>query len=149
MAIYLPKILEWAYRVARELSDFQHARAETRYSQRLVEQLFQVGDLVRVLRHKPVAGAPSKLAPKYSDLCESIFVRGARLIQRELNTRRVFTANHDAERKSTLSHPVRPFQSPAVSQKSDIPQLWEPPLRQTSISLRANTTNADGFDRPL
>ena len=111
----LAENLEWAYRVAREVSGFQHACAETRYNQRLVEKLFKIGDLVRVVRHGLVAGAPSKLAAKYSDLCEMISVRCALLTLRELNTRRVFTANHDAVLKSTLSHPTRHLQSPAVA----------------------------------
>ena len=64
------------------MSGFQHARAETRYNQRLIEKLFKIGDLVRVVRHGLVAGALSKLAPKYSDLCEVISVCGALLTLR-------------------------------------------------------------------
>ena len=41
--------------------------------------------------------------PKFSGLCEVLEVRGATLTLRELDSRKIFTASHDAVRDSTVS----------------------------------------------
>ena len=99
----LSEDLEWAYKVAREVIGTQHKRAETRYNDHVVEKLFKPGDFVRVLQHGRNYGAQSKLVPHFSGLCEVLAVRGPILTLRELDTRREFTANHDAVRLSSLT----------------------------------------------
>ena len=88
--------LEYSYRIAREVTGFQHKRAECRYNKRVVQKLYAPGVLVRVIQHTHLGGVPSKLAQRYSGLCEVVQVRGPVLTLRELDTLRVFTANHDA-----------------------------------------------------
>ena len=99
----LSEDLEWSYRVAREVTGFQHRRADTRYNERVVEKLYAPGNLVRVLQRTHLSDVPSKLNAKYSGLCEVLEVRGPVLTLRELDTQRVFTVNHDSVRRSTLS----------------------------------------------
>ena len=111
--------LEWSYDVAREVSGLQHRRSEARYNERAVEKQYAPGALVRVLQHGRHYGAPSKLVAPYSGLCEVVEVRGPVLTMRELDTQRVFTANHDAVRLSSLRPPPRP-------QPADV-QLVPPP----------------------
>ena len=41
--------LEYSYRIAREVTGFQHKRAENRYNERVVEKLYAPGVLVRVI----------------------------------------------------------------------------------------------------
>ena len=81
----------------------QHKRAETRYNDHVVEKLFKPGVFVRVLQHGRNYGALSKLVPHYSGLCEVLAVKGPILTLRELDTRREFTANHNAVRLSSLT----------------------------------------------
>ena len=96
LANTLAEDLEFFYRIAREVTGFQHKRAENRYNERVVEKLYAPGVLVRVIQHTHPGGVPSKLAQRYSGLCEVVQVRNPVLTLRELDTLRVFTANHDA-----------------------------------------------------
>ena len=107
-ATQLAEDLEWSYKVAREIIGHGHKRAESRYNERVVGRAYQPGCLVRVLQHARNRNAPSKLDTQYSGLREVLTVRGALLTLRELDTRRVFTANHDAVRRSTMSRTVAP-----------------------------------------
>ena len=107
-AVELAEDLKWSYKVAREIIGHGHKRAESRYNERVVEHAYQPGCLVRVLQHARNRNAPSKLDAQYSGLCEVLEVRGALLTLRELDTRRVFTANHDAVRRSTMSRAAAP-----------------------------------------
>ena len=107
----LAEDLSWAYRLAREVTGFRHRSSEARYNNRLVEKFFEPGTLVRVIQRTHPSGVPSKLNPKFSGLCEVLEVRGPVLKLRELDTQRVFTANHDSIRRSTLQ---RPFDNEAV-----------------------------------
>ena len=95
-AAELAENLEWSYKVAREIIEHRHKRAESRYNERVVKRVYQPGCLVRVLQHARNRNTPSKLDTKYSGLCKVLEVRGALLTLRELDTRRVFTANQDA-----------------------------------------------------
>ena len=109
----LAENLEWSYKVAREIIMHGHKRAESRYNERVVEHAYQPGWLLRVLQHARYRNAPSTLDTQYSGLCEVLEVRGALLTLRELDTRRVFTANHNAVRRSTMSRAAAP-QVPAA-----------------------------------
>ena len=80
-----------------------YKRVESRYNERLVERAYQPGCLVRVLQHARNRNAQSKLDTKYSGLCQVLEVCGALFTLRELDTRRVFTANNDAVCRSTMS----------------------------------------------
>ena len=100
--------LEWSYKVAREIIGHEHKRAENRYNQRVVEHVNQPGCLVRVLQQARNRNAPSKLDTQYTGLCEVLEIRGALLTLRELDTRRLFTANHDAVRRSMMSRAAAP-----------------------------------------
>ena len=102
LANTLAEDLEYSYRIGREVTGFQHKRAEKRYNERVVKRLYAPGVLVRVIQHTHPGGVPSKLAQRYSGLCEVVQVRGPVLTLRELDTLRVFTANHDVVRRSTL-----------------------------------------------
>ena len=104
----LAEDLEWFYRIAREVIMHKHKRAESRYNERVVERVYQPGCIVRVLQHGRNRNVPSKLDAQYSGLCEVLEVRGALLTLRELATQRVFTANHDAVRMSTMTRPAVP-----------------------------------------
>ena len=97
--------LEWSYGVAREVSGLQHRRSENRYNERVVEKLYAPSTYVRVLQHGRHLGAPSKLVSLYYGLCEVVEVRGPVLTLRELDSQRIFTANHDAVRLSSLRPP--------------------------------------------
>ena len=102
VAAELAEILEWSYKFARKIIGHGHKRAESRYNERLVEHPYQPGCLVRVLQHERNRNAPSKLDAQYSGLCEVLEVRGSLLTLREIDTRCVVTANHDAVRRSTM-----------------------------------------------
>ena len=67
---------------------------------------------MRVVQRTHLSGVPSKLISKYSGLCEVLEIRGPVLTLRELDSRKVFTAHHDAVRSSLLSQPDA--QLPAV-----------------------------------
>ena len=67
---------------------------------------------MRVLQHGRNFGAPSKLVPHYSGLCEVLAVRGPILTLRELDTRREFTANHEAICPSSLTPNRLPAAAP-------------------------------------
>ena len=94
--------LVWSYRVARESTSREHRRAEIRYNQRVVKKQDKAGPFLRVQLHAHSAGVPSKLAPKYSGLCEVLEVRGPTMTLCELDSRKVFKASNDALRPSTL-----------------------------------------------
>ena len=55
------------------------------------------------------SNVPSKLNPKYSGLCDILAIRGPVLTLRELDFRKVFTANHVAVRSSSFSQPEGQF----------------------------------------
>ena len=97
--------LEWCYRIANEITGFSHRRAENRYNERTVDKTYRPGALVRVVQHTHPSGVPSNFNSKYSGLCEVLEIRGAVLTLRELDSRKVFTANNDAVRSSSLSQP--------------------------------------------
>ena len=94
--------LDWSYGIAREVSGLQHRRSEGRYDERVVEKLYAPGAYVRVLMHGRHFCAPSKLVPPYSELCKIVEVRGPVRTLRELDSQRIFTANQDAVRLSSL-----------------------------------------------
>ena len=50
--------LEWSYKVAREMSGHGHKRVDSRYNERVVEDAYQHGCLVRVLQHACNCNAP-------------------------------------------------------------------------------------------
>ena len=102
------KNFEWSYKVAREVIGHGHKPAVERYNERVVERAYQPGTLVRVILHARSRNVPSKLDAQYSGLCEVVEVRGALLTLRELDTQRVFTANHDSVRRSTVARPAVP-----------------------------------------
>ena len=104
----LAKNLEWSYKVAREVIGHGHRRAESRYNERVVDRAYPPDSLVRVLLHAHFHNVPSKLDANYSSLCEVVETRGSLLTLRELDTQRVFTANHDAVRRSTDTRPAVP-----------------------------------------
>ena len=54
----------------------QHKRAEARYNEHAVEKMYKPGVFMRVLQHGRNYGAPSKLVPHNSGLCEVIAVKG-------------------------------------------------------------------------
>ena len=64
-------------------------------------------------------GSPSKLVPHYSGLCEVLAVRGPILTLRELDTRRQFSANHDAVRLSSLTPNRLPAAAPPLLDADD------------------------------
>ena len=78
--------LDWAYSLAPEVIGLGHKRAKVRYNERVVQTQFVPGALVLVIRYGKPSDIPSKLAPKYSGLCEVVEVRGAVLTLRELDT---------------------------------------------------------------
>ena len=107
-AAELAEDLECSYKVARKIIGHGDKRAESRYNERVVEHAYQPCCLVRVLQHARNRNPTSKLDAQYSGLCEVVEVRGALLTLRDLDTRRVFTANHDAVRRSTMSRATAP-----------------------------------------
>ena len=109
----LAEDLEWSYKVAREIIGHGHKRAENRCNEHVVKRSYQPGCLVRVVQHARNRNVPSKLDAHYSGLCDELEVRSAMLTLRELTTQRVFTANHDAVRRSTMTRAAAP-QVPAV-----------------------------------
>ena len=104
----LAKYLGWSYKIAREIIGHGHKRAENRYYVHVVERAYQPGCLVRVVQHARNPNVPSKLDAQYSGLCEVLEGRGALLTLREHATQRVFTANHDAVRRSTMDRAAAP-----------------------------------------
>ena len=104
----LAEDLEWSYKVAREVIGHGHRRAESLYNERVVERAYPRGTRVRVLLHAHPRNVLSKLDTNYSGLCKVIETRGSLLTLRELDTQRVFTANHDAVRRSTVTRPAAP-----------------------------------------
>ena len=142
----LTEDLEWAYRVAREVTGLQHRRAEIRYNERVVQKQFQPGALVRVFQRGRNGAVPSKLNPRYSPLCEVLAVRGPILSLRELASRREFTANHDAVRLSTISRRIQPVPRARDVDPSALrsvqtlpaarPSIQPVPLQADRVSLR-------------
>ena len=53
------KNLEWSYQIAREIINFGHRRAESRYIEKLVEQKYKPENLVLEVQHTQVYGVPS------------------------------------------------------------------------------------------
>ena len=128
------KDLEWSYIVAQKIIGHGHKRAESRYNKRVVERVYQPGCLVRVLQHARNRNAPSKLDIEYSGLCEVLEVRGVLLTLREFDTRRVFTANHEAVRRSTIPraaaaqvHAARAAPLPPILRVAHPPPSLAPP----------------------
>ena len=116
---HISEDLEWAFTVAREVIGTHDRREETRYNDHGVEMLFKPGVFMRVLQHGRNYAALPKLVPHYSELCEVMAVRGPILTLWELDTRRQFTANHDAVRLSSLT-PNRLFvASPPLPNTND------------------------------
>ena len=127
LAAELTEDLEWSYRVAREVIGLGHRRLENRSNKHLVERTYPVGSLLRVLLHSRSRTAPLKLEPQYSGLCEVVEVRGSILTLRELDTHRVFTANHDSVRRSTLVRPAAPpFAPPRAAPLPPLPRAAPP-----------------------
>ena len=122
----LAENLESSYRVARYINGHEHKRAVNRYNERVVESAYQPGCLVCVLQHARNRKVPSKLDTHYFFLCKMLEVRGALLILRELETQRVFTANHDPVRRSTMTRTAAP-QVPAA-RATPFPQYRVPRL---------------------
>ena len=170
LAAEIAEDLEWSYRVAREVTGFNHKRAENRYNERVVSKMYKPGALVRVALHSRTAGVPTKLGAHYSGLCEVIAVRGPTLTLRELDTQRIFTASHDAVRASTLQplDPNRDVPPPPLddqSQNSAAPQdanvsnsqSIAPPQSPTRPQSKRSQPNDDvpplhdplGLDRPV
>ena len=104
----LAEDLEWSYKVARETIGHGHKRVANRYNERVVERVYQPGSLVRVLLHARNRNMPSKLDTQYFGLCEVTEIRGALLTLRELDTQRIFNANHDSVRRSTIARAAAP-----------------------------------------
>ena len=105
-AAKLAKDLEWSYKVAREIIGHGHKRAEDRYNERVVKRGYQPGRLMRILLNARSRNVLSKLDTQYSSLCEIVEVRGALLTLSELDTQRIFRANHDSVRRSTIARPA-------------------------------------------
>ena len=133
----LAKNLEWSYKVAREVIGHGHRRAESRYNERVVGRAYPPGTLVRVLVHAHPRNVPSKLDANYSGLCKVVETRGSLLTLRELDTQRVFTENHDAVRRSTVTrsavpptHAARAAPLPLVARAAPQlpPQQAAPPI---------------------
>ena len=119
-AAELAENLEWSYKVAREIIWHRHKRAKSRYNERVVKRAYQPGCLVRMLLHACNCNVPSRLDTQYSVLCEVMQVSGALLTRRELKTQRIFTANYDAIRRSTMTRPAAP--QVTVSRVAPLPQ---------------------------
>ena len=102
----LAENLEWSYKVAREVIGHGHRRAESRYNESIEERANPPGTLVRVLLHSHPRNVPLKIHSNYSVLCEVDKTHGLLLTVRELDTQPVFTANHDAVRRSTVTRPA-------------------------------------------
>ena len=100
--------LEWSYDVAREVISHGHRRAESRYNERVVKRAYPPGTLVPVLLHADRRNVPSKLDANYLCRCEVGETRGSLLTLPELDMQGVFTANHDAVRRSTITRPAVP-----------------------------------------
>ena len=144
LASCLAEDLEWSYKVAREVIGHNHNRAERRFNERTVEKMYDVGSLVSVVQFAHSRAVPSKLDARYSGLCEVFEVRGPTLTLRELSTRRVFTANHDAVRKSTLTKPAA---APARPQTAAPPSQGQPAAHR--ILELAKNPNPPTSTRPF
>ena len=96
---------EMVYKLANKTIGHELRKAENRYNERVVEKLYSHGSLVRVIQHTHPTGVPSKLNPKNSGLCEVLEVCNPILTLRERDTQRIFTANHNSVRASSLSQP--------------------------------------------
>ena len=79
-----------------------------------MERAYPPGTLVRVLLNAHPCNVPSKLEVNYSGLFEVVETPGSLLTLRELDTQRVFTANDDAVRRSTVMRPAVPPTTPAA-----------------------------------
>ena len=108
LAAELAEELVYLYRVSREVIGHGHRRTENRYNEHVVERAYQPGTLVRVLLHSRSRNVPSKLDAQYSGLCEVVEIRGTLLTLRELDMRRILTANYDSVRRSTIARPAVP-----------------------------------------
>ena len=118
----------------------QHKRAETRYNDHVVDKIFKPNVFVRVFQHERNYGAPSKLELHYSNLCEVLAVRDPILTLRELDTRREFTANHDAVRLSSLMPNRLPVAAPPVSDADKrAPSTPQDASRRTLSSTPSST----------
>ena len=75
MAAKVADNLEWSYYIAREIISFGHRRAESRFNQKIVENQYKPGSLVRVIQHAHLYGVQWKLNPTFSKLCKVFEVR--------------------------------------------------------------------------
>ena len=94
---------EWSYKVAREIIGQGHKRAENRFNERVVKRAYHPDSLVRVLLNARNCNVLSKLNMQYLGLYEVTEVRGPLLTLRELDKQRIFTANYDSARSSTIA----------------------------------------------
>ena len=101
-AAELAEDLEWSYKVAREVIEHIHKRADEQYNERVVKRVYKPGTLVRVILYARSRKVLSKLDAQYFGLSKVLEVRGAQLTVRELDTKRVFTANYDLINRSTI-----------------------------------------------
>lgn len=68
-----------------------------------MQRAFRAGSLLRVILHARSCNVPSKLDAQYSGFFEVVETRGMLLPLRKLGTQRIFTANHDEMRLSTIA----------------------------------------------
>ena len=80
--------------------------------------------------------APSKLVSLYLGLCKVVKVRGPVLTLHELDSQRIFTANHDAICHSSLRPPHRAFVDGALSAPRNPHQVARAALPSVLIANR-------------
>ena len=54
MAAEVAENFEWSYQIAREIINFGHCRAESRYNEKIIEKQYKPGNLVRIVQNTPV-----------------------------------------------------------------------------------------------
>ena len=122
--------------VTRKVFGFQHRGLEGRYNERVVEKFNPPCVYVRVLQHGRHFGAPSKLVPPYSGLCEVVEIKGLVITLRELDSQRLFTANHDAVRLSFLRPPISAPVDGALPAPRGFPQIARSALPPVIVDNR-------------
>ena len=98
----LEKSLEEAHELARECLHRHHERAQERYDKKLFENLYKIGDRLRVLQQTKVQGFPTKFSPHWCELHVVQEINGPVIKVKSLTTNQVQQVNHDELRKSTL-----------------------------------------------
>ena len=138
----LAEDLDWSYRIALDVIGHVHKRTENRYNERVIECAYPIGCIVRVMQLARNSNEPSKLDAQYSGFCEVLNVHAALLIMREIATQRVFTANHNAIRRSTITlpavsqlHAARVGSFPSILRAAPPPPSHAP-LRQAQAHLK-------------